>query len=52
MFNDERRYVNHHIMTADNFLNEFSSFDRTEFCSITHLLDEIENEALYAYLSV
>ena len=51
MFNDERRYINHHILTNDNFLNEFPYYDRIEFCSITHLLDEIENEALFEYLS-
>lgn len=51
LFNSERRYVNHHISTLDIFLNDVPSYDHTEIKSVTNLLDEIESEALFSYLS-
>lgn len=51
MFKTERRIRRRQSPTLDSFFNNIPYHDKKEFKTIDDLLDEIENEAIFDYLS-
>lgn len=50
-FNEERRFRRKQDVTNENFFKSISVYDKRETQNIYDLLNEIENEAMYCYLS-
>lgn len=50
-FNAERRFKRNHNITNDSFFLFYPTYDKKEIKSIDDILDTIENEAFYEYLS-
>lgn len=50
-FNAERRFKRNHNITNDYFFLFYPTYDKKEIKSIEDILDTIENEAFYEYLS-
>ena len=50
-FNAERRFKRNHNITNDYFFLFYPTYDKKEIKSIEDILETIENEAFYEYLS-
>lgn len=50
-FNSERRFKRNHNVTNDVFFLVYPVYDKKEIKHVEDILDNIENEALYEYLS-
>ncbi|MCR0507528.1 sigma-70 family RNA polymerase sigma factor [[Clostridium] innocuum] len=50
-FNAERRFRRNHNITNESFFLIYPVYDRREINSVEDILDNIENEAFYEYLS-
>ncbi|MCG4660777.1 sigma-70 family RNA polymerase sigma factor [[Clostridium] innocuum] len=50
-FNSERRFKRNHNITNDSFFLIYPIYDKKEIKSVDDILDNIESEAFYEYLS-